>query len=189
MVFKRNWFHIVSCSSLVVCFLQLPELSCRALQLLETLHLSARRRPVYLTLLLPQIGIFSIKKSVGVSGHQVLPCYSSRDDHTCVIHMTCSFSISVAGILPLSQPSPWSYENFVLWFWVPGDRKFCLSWARVWGSARDSGYRTSGCSGLGRARQGVASCPLYASLTEQKKGRRKAVLAMWIGNASFMAQF
>lgn len=47
----------------------------------------------------------------------------------------------------------------------------------------------TGCSGLRRARQGVASFPLYASPIEQKKGGRKAVLATRISNACFMAQF
>ena len=41
----------------------------------------------------------------------------------------------------------------------------------------DSGYEVSGCSGLRKARQDIVSCPLSASLTEQKKGGRKAVLA------------
>lgn len=33
------------------------------------------------------------------------------------------------------------------------------------------------CSGLGRARQGVAFCQLHVSLTQQRKGGKKAVLA------------
>lgn len=84
LTFGRNWFHIVPHNSWVVCFLQLPELSCRALQLLESLDLSGRRRPVYLTLLLPQIGIFSIKKPVGVSGHQALTAAETTTRVPCI---------------------------------------------------------------------------------------------------------
>lgn len=71
-------YHITPHSSLEVCFVQLPELSCRALQLLEIPDLSTWRQPVYLTLLLLQIGIFPIKKPAGVSGHQALLCCAAE---------------------------------------------------------------------------------------------------------------
>lgn len=70
--------HITPHSSLEFCFVQLPELSCRALQLLEILDLSGWRQSVYLTLLLPYIGIFPIKKPARVSGHQALLCCAAE---------------------------------------------------------------------------------------------------------------
>lgn len=128
MIFKRRWFRIVLHSSLLVCFLQLPELSCRVLQLLESPDLSTRRRPVYLALLLPQTGTFSNKNSVAVSGHQVLPCYcSGYSDVQCDGngHLgNFSFSHACAAeILPLSSsstPSPLDHTITLLAVLVTG---------------------------------------------------------------------
>lgn len=89
----------------------------------------------------------------------------------------CSRDPTTFSALPLV------IQEFWLAFLGSWGQKF--SWARVWSSVWDSGYRTSGCSGLRRAMQGIAPCPMC----RQQKGGRKPVLATWIGSASFMAQF
>lgn len=121
----------------MVCFSQLPELSCRDLRLLEKLDLflSSISRPPTPT----DRNIFYQKASWSVCVQSTAMPWQQRWPR--VILTMCSLmargtqgalaspSAYVAEILPPSQPSPSSYKSFSSWFWVPGDKKFCLSWA------------------------------------------------------------